>query len=168
MSAQRKPHAPTEAGGGTAVQAGYAGCSTARLYAAVIRVPTELGFTIVHRDDATMSVSFRPHGPTTSWPVQGLTAAVRPQEDGARVIVGAGLLSGPRLLMSEWHQAKAVALMFIQHLTDELPRVPEPEPAPSAPPQRSNVELLKTLADLRDRGLLTEDEFAEEKRRLLS
>jgi hypothetical protein len=166
MAAEHRSHIPTEAAGGTAVQAVYPECSVARLYAAVIHVPTELGFVITHRDDVTMSLSFRPHGPTTSWPVPGLTAAVRPDPGGARVIVGAGMLSGPRLLMSEWHQAKAVALMFIQRLTDELPRVPEP--AAIAPPRRSNAELLTTLADLRGRGLLTEEEFEEEKQRLLS
>lgn len=43
---------------------------------------------------------------------------------------------------------------------------PEPAPAPSAPPV-DPVEQLRELAKLRDDGILTEEEFAAEKRKVL-
>jgi hypothetical protein len=48
---------------------------------------------------------------------------------------------------------------------------PEPaeEPAPQspAPPARDPIEQLKDLADLKDRGVLTDQEFAAQKARIL-
>ena len=42
-------------------------------------------------------------------------------------------------------------------------------PAPvAAAPAQSRVEKLKDLADLRDQGVLTEEEFASEKARVLA
>jgi hypothetical protein len=43
---------------------------------------------------------------------------------------------------------------------------PEPAPAPSAPPV-DPVQQLRELAKLRDDGILTEEEFAAEKRKVL-
>ncbi len=42
-----------------------------------------------------------------------------------------------------------------------------PAPAPPAPPP-SPIEQLTQLADLKDRGILTEDEFAAQKAKLLA
>jgi len=46
---------------------------------------------------------------------------------------------------------------------------PEPAPAPAAPaaPAVDPVEQLRSLAKLRDDGILTEEEFAAEKRKVL-
>jgi hypothetical protein len=45
----------------------------------------------------------------------------------------------------------------------------EPAPAPAAPAQASSpIEQLKELAALRDQGVLTDDEFAAQKAKLLS
>jgi hypothetical protein len=43
------------------------------------------------------------------------------------------------------------------------PQYPEPEPAP----QQDMVQQLKDLAELRDQGVLTEEEFAAQKARIL-
>ena len=46
---------------------------------------------------------------------------------------------------------------------------PQQAPAPvAAAPAQSRVEKLKDLADLRDQGVLTEEEFASEKARVLA
>jgi len=42
------------------------------------------------------------------------------------------------------------------------------EPEPAAPPEEDPVVRLRELASLRDDGILTEEEFAAEKRKLLS
>lgn len=41
------------------------------------------------------------------------------------------------------------------------------EPAPAAAPQASMVDQLKELAELKDQGILTEEEFAAQKAKIL-
>ena len=43
-----------------------------------------------------------------------------------------------------------------------------PSSTPSSPPQRSSSDEIKVLADLRDRGILTEEEFEAKKMAILS
>ena len=45
---------------------------------------------------------------------------------------------------------------------------PPPPPAPPAADGQSRVDALKELASLKDQGVLTEEEFAAEKARILS
>jgi putative oligomerization/nucleic acid binding protein len=44
---------------------------------------------------------------------------------------------------------------------------PAPQYAASPPPQQDMVQQLKDLAELKDQGILTEDEFAAQKARIL-
>jgi len=44
---------------------------------------------------------------------------------------------------------------------------PPPQAAPAAPPAQSRVDALKDLAALKEQGILTDDEFAAEKARIL-
>jgi hypothetical protein len=44
---------------------------------------------------------------------------------------------------------------------------PEPAPAPAAAPTTDVVSQLKSLAELRDQGILTEQEFAAQKSKIL-
>jgi hypothetical protein len=44
---------------------------------------------------------------------------------------------------------------------------PAPAPAPAAGPSPDMVEQLKQLADLKDQGILTEEEFAAQKAKIL-
>jgi Short C-terminal domain/Domain of unknwon function (DUF3824) len=49
------------------------------------------------------------------------------------------------------------------------PSEPEPEaPQPAAAPQPNMIEQLKQLAELKDQGILTEEEFAAQKAKLLA
>jgi hypothetical protein len=155
---------PREFAGGNALKTVYRGCSTARLYAAALHTVKELGCAITRRDDAAMRVSFRTT-PVRPWPVMELTAAVHPDSEGARVVVGGKHITGYRLGMSDWHQANALALMFLNRLKSDLPGIPEPAPVATA--RSSTVDQLKSLAQLRADGALTEDEFEAEKRRVL-
>ena len=43
----------------------------------------------------------------------------------------------------------------------------EAAPAPAAPPEADPIEKLRELGDLRDKGILTEEEFAAQKAKLL-
>ena len=47
-------------------------------------------------------------------------------------------------------------------------QAPPPAPAPVAAPQTDVVTQLKELADLKNQGILTEDEFAAEKAKVLA
>ncbi|HUA06094.1 MAG TPA: SHOCT domain-containing protein [Solirubrobacteraceae bacterium] len=155
---------PPELAGGNALKTVYPECSTARLYAAAIHCVTELGCVITSRDDAAMTLAFRTN-PVRPWPGIELAAAIHPEDDGAQIVLGGRHVTGYRLGMADWHQANALGLMFLDRLTSELPGIPEPAAGPSAVP--STVSRLKSLAELRDRGALTEDEFQAQKKRLL-
>jgi hypothetical protein len=51
----------------------------------------------------------------------------------------------------------------------EQPVAPQPEPAPpAAAPQADVVSQLKELASLKDQGILTEEEFAAQKAKILA
>jgi len=67
--------------------------------------------------------------------------------------------------MADWHQENALGLMFLDRLKSTLPAIPEPSPAVPAAP--STVDQLTSLAELRERGVLTDEEFEAEKQRLL-
>src|SRR5512134_1979517 len=50
----------------------------------------------------------------------------------------------------------------------EAPPPPAPAPAPAAAPAPDPIEKLKQLAELRDQGILTEEEFAAAKAKVLA
>ncbi len=47
------------------------------------------------------------------------------------------------------------------------PAAPAPAPAPAAPPQDDSMVQLQNLADLHSKGVLTDDEFAAAKAKIL-
>ena len=155
---------PPELAGGNALKTVYPECSTARLYAAAVHTVMELGCAITSRDDAATTISFRTN-PVRPWPGMELTAAIHPQADGAQIVLGGRHITGYRLGMADWHQANALGLMFLDRLKSELPAVPEPPASATGHP--STLDQLKSLGELRDRGVLTEDEFEAEKKRVL-
>jgi len=50
----------------------------------------------------------------------------------------------------------------------EQPQYAEPPPPPPAPPAEDPIAKLKELAALRDQGILTDQEFADQKAKLLA
>jgi hypothetical protein len=111
-------------------------------------------------------MSFRLQGVTPAWPGEQMNVTIRQEGDGSRLVVRGVPTAAYRLEMAEWHRAKAIGLMFLDRLKIVLPNVPEPEPVAAA--TRSVADELESLAHLRDRGDLTEDEFQEAKKKLLS
>jgi len=164
MAPEDKQPIPPELAGGNALKTVFRECSTARLYAAAVQTVVELGCAITRRDDAAMRITFRTN-PVRPWPGMELTAAIHPQTGGAEIVLGGRHVTGYRLGMADWHQAQSLGLMFLNRLKSSLPGIPEP-PA-GAPGDRSTVDQLKSLAELRERGVLTEDEFEAEKKRVL-
>jgi hypothetical protein len=136
------------------------------LYTAAVSAAAGLGFAITHTDDAMTTFSFRARGPVGSWPIDQMTAVIRPCADGARIVIGAERLTGYRLHAFDWHQANAIGLMLLDRMKSVLPAIAEPASTFPSPP-RSPAEELATLGELRDRGFLTEEEFTAEMDRLL-
>ncbi|MEU9177065.1 SHOCT domain-containing protein [Streptomyces sp. NPDC048550] len=50
---------------------------------------------------------------------------------------------------------------------EAAPPPPPPPPAPAADDMTTKIDQLKQLSTLKEQGVLTEEEFAEQKRRLL-
>jgi predicted cobalt transporter CbtA len=51
---------------------------------------------------------------------------------------------------------------------EQAQAAPAPAPAPAAAPQRDTIQQLKDLADLKAQGILTDDEFAAQKAKVLA
>jgi hypothetical protein len=49
----------------------------------------------------------------------------------------------------------------------ESPQPVQEAPAPAAPPQESTMDQLRELGELKDQGILTEEEFAAQKAKIL-
>ena len=74
------------------------------------------------------------------------------------------------------HQARKFAESDAQTYADRerayeeqtAPQEPYPQAAPAPAPQPDMIEQLKQLAELRDQGVLTDEEFATQKARILA
>jgi hypothetical protein len=83
----------------------------------------------------------------------------------ARTAVIAGTATSVSNRVSR-RQAQRWGQQDAQQYADQGYAEPEPAPAPAAP-QPDAIEQLRELAKLRDDGILTEEEFAAEKRKIL-
>ena len=54
-----------------------------------------------------------------------------------------------------------------QEAQEAPPQAPAPAPAPAAPAAPSTIDQLKELGELKSQGILTEEEFAAQKAKLL-
>ncbi len=54
-----------------------------------------------------------------------------------------------------------------QEMQQQAPAQQAPPPAPAPPAEQSTIEQLKELAALKDQGVLTEEEFATQKAKIL-
>lgn len=72
-----------------------------------------------------------------------------------------------QLAAAQW-QAQQVQLAQLAAMTDPVAQPPAQAELPaSSPPVLDIVEMLQKLAALRDQGVLTEDEFATQKAKIL-
>jgi hypothetical protein len=144
----------------------FGGCSAARLYAAAVVAATGLGYAITSQDPSATTLTFQTSMPGASWTGPDMTATVIAEQGAARIVVAGRRVRGYGLAFARWHQMKSIGLMFLDRVTAVLPSVAEPAPAPAKP--RSKADDLQTLADLRARGVITEEEFQAQKKSLLS
>ena len=90
----------------------------------------------------------------------GITASALPHEGGSRLVLG-GENSVVIRQIAEWARA----------LKDDpevlaSPGIPDALPAPDSP-ERMTADRLRELAELKDSGLITAEEYEEKRRRLL-
>ena len=64
-------------------------------------------------------------------------------------------------------QAKAQQSADAQAYQEQQYAEPAPAPAPAAAPEQDTISQLKELAALKDQGILTEEEFAAQKAKIL-
>jgi Short C-terminal domain len=157
---------------GKAIEAIYAGCSSAGLFAAVVRTVSELGYSITSSDSASLIVSFRTGLSWKSWQGQEMTATVSSADARTPAVVlgGKRVTRGYQLQLYDWGEAKSIAHRVIDRLTS-IAATPRSQPA--AEPRSSSVVVLhadelERLARLHEQGALTDDEFATAKKKLLS
>ncbi len=154
-----------ELAGGNALSVQYSDCSTARLYEAAVRCVTELGFALTQQNAAETTLAFRTPGPTPTWPGLELTVAISQDTGAARLVIGGDRFSGYRRQAVAYRGTRHVGIIFLDKLKVVLPTVSEP--AAAAPAPASRLDQLRSLADLRNSGVLTDAEFDAEKKRLL-
>jgi hypothetical protein len=83
----------------------------------------------------------------------------------ARVAVASGTATAVSNRVSR-RQANRWADQADQQYEQQAP--PPPPPAEAAPPQPSTIDQLKDLAELKQQGILTEEEFAAQKAQILA
>jgi hypothetical protein len=168
MSGGEQPLATAGRAAGGLLDAEFAGCTPARLFEAARRAAHDLGFATIAEHPAAGTLAVRSSIPATT-----LAGAVGPEMlvtvnaagEGARIVVSGRREGGYGLEFARSHQLKSTELMFLDRIAGVLPSVPEPGAEAGHP--HSTVDDLRTLADLKERGLITEEEFAAQKQRLL-
>jgi len=85
----------------------------------------------------------------------------------ARTAVVAGTATAVSGGVARRQQAKAQQAADAQAYQEQQYAEPAPAPAPAAAPEQDTISQLKELAALKDQGILTEEEFAAQKAKIL-
>lgn len=111
----------------------------------------------------------------SSWGGQDLTATVAASGAGTVMTMGGSLARGGNPFgggsqVVAWGEKGKLIKKFAQKVRDTLPSIPEPsiEVSGQAPKATTLSDELAKLAQLRDSGVLSADEFETAKKRLLN
>lgn len=85
----------------------------------------------------------------------------------ARTAVIAGTATAVSGGVARRQQAKAQQAADAQAYQEQQYAEPAPAPVPAAAPEQDTITQLKELAALKDQGILTEEEFAAQKAKIL-
>ncbi len=144
----------------------YSACSPDRLFQACLRTVTRLNWKIQHTDGANRTLSCAAKGKKIRLGGgQDVSLVVEEVETRtARVVLGWGYQAA-RLF--DHGEKDEISGLFFETLKRVFPEVPEPvEPTPPGE-SSSSIADLERLADLHDRGILTDEEFRLAKARVL-
>lgn len=157
--------------GGKSVQFNF-NASGGRVWAAALQVVSQLGYTVVHTDGVARVLSFNTGRSMSSWAGQDLSMTLVPDGHAGTVMtVGGSLGKGGNPFGGgqafAWGEKGRLIDKFAATVKEIVPRIAEPQ-APAPAGGASVADELAKLASLRDSGVLSEDEFAAQKARLLS
>src|SRR5665213_2771147 len=146
--------------------------NSARVFNACRVAMAQLSYTLISADETGRMISFNTGRSLKSFAGQDLQATVLDNGDGSRVIVGGaiarrgGMGSGQQIA---WGEKAALSKKFLAEVESVLPNVPEILPSDSTPSESKSIaEELKSLRDLHDQGVISEEEFSKAKEKLLS
>lgn len=145
--------------------------SAERLWIACVQAVGLLGFNVIHSDKDSGQLSFNTGRSMSSWAGQDLTATVINPGSGSQLVMGGSLAKGGNPLgggsqIGSWGEKGRLISKYAEKVTEILPGIAEPEAASAAP--TSAADELAKLAQLRDSGVLTADEFEAQKAKLLA
>ena len=141
--------------------------SPARVFNACRVATAQLSYTLISADETGRMIAFNTGRSMKSFAGQDLQATVLDDGDGSRVIVGGaiarrgGMGSGQQIA---WGEKAALSKKFLAEVEKVLPSLPEVVPSNSNPSESTSIaEELKSLKDLHDQGVLSEEEFSRAK-----
>jgi Short C-terminal domain len=151
------------------VQATVPNCSAARLYAAAIRTVTEMGYSIINSDSQSLTVSFRTGMSMRSWQGQDMTATMFDQQSGAAKIVVGGrrATAGRGVQVFDWGEARSIAYRYLERVVPLSKTLEEPMERTTSDAPASTADQLERIVSLFEKGVLTNEEFAAAKKKLL-
>lgn len=157
--------------GGKSVQFSFKDASVDRVWAAALRAVSQLGYTILHTDSGARVLSFNTGRSMSSWAGQDLSMTLVPDGSGTSMTMGGSLGKGGNPFGGgqaiSWGEKGRLIDKFAKTVKEIVPSVPEPEPVVAAGGSTSVADELAKLASLRDSGVLSEQEFAAQKAKLL-
>jgi hypothetical protein len=146
--------------------------SPARVFNACRMAMAQLSFTLISADETGRMISFNTGRSMKSFAGQDLQATVLDSGNGSRVIVGGAIARRGGMSSSQqisWGEKAALSKKFLAEVESVLPSVPEVVRSDSMPSESSSIaEELKSLRDLREQGVISEEEFSKAKEKLLS
>lgn len=156
-----------------AIEKAYS-ASKERLYAALLRTVSELGYSVSNTDSGSGTISFSTGMSMRSWSGQNMTVTVFALSEGeSKVVVGGkreqkGNPFGGGGQVFDWGEKGKITRKLLEHLDRVVAETPEPTSSAASSGSSSTAEELQRLADLKAQGVLSEGEFAAAKAKLLA
>ena len=148
--------------------------SPARVFEAARQVVANLGFSVLHSDVAGLVISFNTGRSMSSFAGQDLTATVFADSGGSRVVVGGSLATrgspfGGGSQLGSWGEKGRLSRRFLDEVGALIPSIPEPAPRTDHAATGSDLTSeLARLGELRNAGVIDDEEFAAAKAKLLA
>lgn len=157
---------------GKSVQFSFKEASADRVWEAALQAVARSGYSIQHSDATSRVLSFNTGRSMSSWAGQDLSMTlVADGSGGTMMSMGGSLGKGGNPFGGgqaiAWGEKGRLIDKFAVTVKEILPRIPDRAAPQPSPVGGSVADELAKLASLRDSGVITEDEFAAQKAKLL-
>ena len=157
------------------------GATADRTYWALTRAVAELGYTVLHSDKDSRTISFNTGRSMSSWAGQDLGATVFEASEGSDLVIGGSLATkgmpggGGSQVFAWGEKGRIIEKVFAKVVEVLNNNPPESTAVTEAPPKAgeesssssSVADEIAKLAELNKQGALSDDEFAAAKARVL-